>query len=134
MCGIGDGRGIAQDLRDATAVLEGRSRELIDDLAQRMEQSASSLEFERAARLRDQINAIKTVQAGQTMQQGEGDYDAVALVSENGRECVAVVFVRGGRNLGSASFFPKAGLAEGAEVMAGFLAQYYLAREAPAKF
>ena len=123
----------AQDLRDAIAVLEGRSRELIDDLAQRMEQAAGSLEFERAARLRDQINAIKTVQAGQTMQQGEGDYDAVALVSENGRECVAVVFVRGGRNLGSASFFPKSGLAEGAEVMSGFLAQYYLAREAPSE-
>jgi excinuclease ABC subunit C len=123
----------AQDLRDAIAVLEGRSGELINDLAHRMEQAAASLEFERAARLRDQINAIKTVQAGQTMQQGEGDYDAVALVSENGRECVAVVFVRGGRNLGSASFFPKAGLAEGAEVMAGFLAQYYLAREAPSE-
>jgi excinuclease ABC subunit C len=123
----------AQDLRDAIAVLEGRSGELINDLAHRMEQAAASLEFERAARLRDQINAIKTVQAGQTMQQGEGDYDAVALVSENGRECVAVVFVRGGRNLGSASFFPKAGLAEGAEVMGGFLAQYYLAREAPSE-
>jgi excinuclease ABC subunit C len=123
----------AQDLRDAIAVLEGRSGELINDLAHRMEQAATALEFERAARLRDQINAIKTVQAGQTMQQGEGDYDAVALVSENGRECVAVVFVRGGRNLGSASFFPKAGLAEGAEVMSGFLAQYYLAREAPSE-
>jgi len=123
----------AQDLRDAIAVLEGRSRELIDDLAHRMEQAAGALEFERAARLRDQINAIKTVQAGQTMQQGEGDYDAVALVSESGRDCIAVVFVRGGRNLGSASFFPKAGLAEGAEIMSGFLTQYYLAREAPSE-
>jgi excinuclease ABC subunit C len=44
---------------------------------------------------------------------------------------VAVVFVRGGRNLGSTNFFPKGGLGGEAEVLAGFLAQYYLAREAP---
>ncbi|MBC7983650.1 MAG: excinuclease ABC subunit UvrC [Candidatus Obscuribacterales bacterium] len=121
----------AQDIRDAIAVLDGRSGELVDDLAQRMEAAASALEFERAGRLRDQINAIKTIQSGQVMTQGDGDYDAVALASDNGRDCVVVVFVRGGRNLGSASFFPKAGLAEGAEVMAGFLSQYYLGREAP---
>jgi excinuclease ABC subunit C len=39
--------------------------------------------------------------------------------------------VRGGRNLGSTNFFPKAGLEEGADVLAAFLAQYYLSRSAP---
>jgi excinuclease ABC subunit C len=43
------------------------------------------------------------------------------------------VFVRGGRNLGSTNFFPKGGLEEGAEVLSGFLAQYYLVRSAPAE-
>jgi excinuclease ABC subunit C len=123
----------AQDVQDATKVLEGRSGELIGDLAERMETAAAELQFERAARLRDQINAIKAIQSGQVISRGSGDFDAVALVTENGQSCVAVVFVRGGRNLGSTNFFPKGGLEEGTEVLSGFLTQYYLARSAPAE-
>jgi excinuclease ABC subunit C len=123
----------AQDVQDAIKVLEGRSGELIGDLAERMETAAAELQFERAARLRDQINAIKAIQSGQVISRGSGDFDAVALVTENGQSCVAVVFVRGGRNLGSTNFFPKGGLEEGTEVLSGFLTQYYLARSAPAE-
>jgi excinuclease ABC subunit C len=121
----------AQDVQDAIKVLDGRSDELVGELAKRMESAAGELQFERAARLRDQINAIKSIQSGQVISRGSGDFDAVALTGENGQYCVAVVFVRGGRNLGSTNFFPKAGLEEGAEVLAAFLAQYYLSRTAP---
>lgn len=122
----------AQDVTDAITVLEGRDRELRDDLAKRMEAAAAELEFERAARLRDQIHAIKEIQATQAVTRMAGqDIDAVALVSESGRHCVAVVFVRGGRNLGTTSFFPKAGLAEAGELLSGFLTQYYLTRDVP---
>jgi excinuclease ABC subunit C len=55
----------------------------------------------------------------------------VALVSSAGEHCVSIVFVRGGRNLGSNNFFPRAGLAEAGELLSGFLGQYYLGREAP---
>ena len=47
--------------------------------------------------------------------------------------CVSVVFVRGGRNLGSSNFFTRGGLGGEAEVLAAFLGQHYLAREAPAE-
>ena len=121
----------AQDVADAIKVLEGRSDELIGELGGRMEAAANELHFERAARLRDQIHAIKSIQSGQVMSRGSGDFDAVALVGESGQYCIAVVFVRGGRNLGSANFFPKAGLEEGADLLSAFLAQYYLSRTAP---
>jgi excinuclease ABC subunit C len=121
----------AQDVQDAIKVLEGRGNELIAELAERMEAAAEQLHFERAARLRDQVNAIKAIQSGQVMSRGTGDFDAVGLSADNNQYCVAVVFVRGGRNLGSTNFFPKAGLEEGADVLAGFLAQYYLGRSAP---
>lgn len=121
----------AQDVQDAMKVLEGRSDELIGDLGTRMEQAAAELHFERAARLRDQIVAIKSIQSGQVISKGESDFDAVALVTENNHYCVSVVFVRGGRNLGSTNFFPKAGVEEGADVLAAFVAQYYLSRTAP---
>jgi excinuclease ABC subunit C len=121
-----------QDVTDAIKVLEGRGAELIDDLAQRMEDAAQKLEFERAARLRDQINGIKAIHSTQSVtRNATEDIDAVALVSHGGDHCVSIVFVRGGRNLGSSNFFPRAGLAEAGELLSGFLAQYYLGRDAP---
>jgi excinuclease ABC subunit C len=121
-----------QDVADAMKVLEGRGAELIDDLAQRMEEAAQHLEFEKAARLRDQINGIKAIHSTQSVTRNvTEDIDAVALVSQGGAHCVSIVFVRGGRNLGSSNFFPRAGLAEAGELLSGFLAQYYLGRDAP---
>jgi len=121
-----------QDVADAMQVLEGRGAELIDDLAQRMEEAAQHLEFEKAARLRDQINGIKAIHSTQSVTRNvTEDIDAVALVSQGGDHCVSIVFVRGGRNLGSSNFFPRAGLAEAGELLSGFLAQYYLGRDAP---
>jgi excinuclease ABC subunit C len=124
----------AQDVADAVKVLEGRDQELVGELAQRMEQAAAQLEFERAARLRDRIQAVKGIQAAQTMNsRAEGDLDIVACAEHNGQYCVAIVFVRGGRNLGSANFFPRAGLAERDELLSSFIAQYYLSHDAPSE-
>lgn len=122
----------AQDVSDAMKVLEGKGAELIDDLAQRMEQASQNLEFERAARLRDQINGIKAIHSTQSVTRNAiEDIDAVALVSHGGDHCVSIVFVRGGRNLGSNNFMPRPGIAEAGDLLSGFLAQYYLGREAP---
>ncbi len=124
----------AQDVADAIKVLEGRGTELLEDLGRRMEQASAELQFERAARLRDQIHGIKAIHSTQSVAgDTEHDIDAVALASESGDHCVSIVFVRGGRNLGSNNFFPKAGLAEAGELLSGFLSQYYLGRDAPAE-
>jgi excinuclease ABC subunit C len=123
-----------QDIADAIKVLEGRGAELLDDLGTRMEAAAAELQFERAARLRDQIHGIKAIHSTQSVTRNtEHDIDAVALESADGEHCVSIVFVRGGRNLGSNNFFPRAGLAEAGELLSGFLSQYYLGREAPAE-
>ena len=121
-----------QDVNDAIKVLEGRGAELIDELAARMDEASQKLEFERAARLRDQINGIKAIHSTQSVTRNASeDIDAVALVSHGSDHCVSIVFVRGGRNLGSTNFFPRPGLAEAGELLSGFLAQYYLGRDAP---
>ena len=83
-----------QDVNDAMKVLEGRGAELIDDLAQRMEQAAQQLEFERAARLRDQINGIKAIHSTQSVTRNAiEDIDAVALVSHGGDHCVSFLLL-----------------------------------------
>ena len=122
----------AQDIADAVQVLQGRNTELMADLGRRMEGAAERLQFESAARFRDQIAMLKQIQASQSVTRISGaDIDAVAIAGPGPEFCVSVVFVRGGRNLGSTNFFPRGGLGGEAEALAGFLAQYYLARESP---
>jgi excinuclease ABC subunit C len=122
----------AQDIADAVQVLQGRNTELITELGQRMESAAERLEYEAAARFRDQIAMLKQIQASQSVTRIRGgDVDAVAIAGTGPEFCVSVVFIRGGRNLGSTNFFPRGGLGGEREALAGFLTQYYLAREAP---
>jgi excinuclease ABC subunit C len=122
----------AQDIADAVQVLQGRNTELMAELGQRMERAAERLQYEAAARFRDQIATLKQIQASQAVTRMRGgDIDVVALAGAAPEFCVSIVFVRGGRNLGSTNFFPKGGLGGDNEALAGFLAQYYLSRESP---
>jgi excinuclease ABC subunit C len=124
----------AQDVSDATRVLEGRNDEVVADLRRRMDAASESLKFEDAARLRDQIAMLKEIQSSQAVSRIAGqDIDAVALSGVGQDCCVSVVFLRGGRNLGSTNYFMKAGLGGEGDTLGAFLEQYYLAREAPAE-
>ncbi len=124
----------ARDVGAAIKVLEGRNDEVQLELARRMEVAAQGLNFEEAARARDQLASLKAIQAQQIVTADiDHDADVIAIAHGNGEYCVALMFVRGGRSLGSTTFFPKAALAELPEVLAAFVAQYYLEREAPAE-
>jgi excinuclease ABC subunit C len=124
----------ARDVDAAVKVLEGRSEEVNEELAKAMEKAAAALDYETAARLRDQLASLRQIQLQQTVSsRGKRDTDLVALASESGQHCVAVMFVRGGRNLGSTQFFPRAPLGDPAEIMSAFLMQYYFAHDVPAE-
>src|SRR5271163_4459401 len=124
----------ARDVGAAIKVLEGRNDEVNEDLGRRMESAAQDLRFEEAAQLRDQMAKLKAVQAQQIVTAGaDHDADVIAIAAENGEYCIALMFVRAGRSLGSTTFFPKAPLAELPEVLAAFVTQYYLERDAPAE-
>jgi excinuclease ABC subunit C len=124
----------AEDVAAVTRVLEGRDDEVASDLGTRMEQAAAALEFERAAALRDQLKALKAIQAQQIVTAGvDVDCDVIAVASGPGEYGIGVMFVRAGRNLGTTTYFARAPFAEPEEVAAAFLAQHYLAHEAPAE-
>jgi excinuclease ABC subunit C len=63
--------------------------------------------------------------------EGERDVDVFAIVGEPGEYCVNVMLIRGGRNLGTSSYFPRAALAEPEEALSSFLMQYYATQEPP---
>ncbi len=120
----------AEDVANAVRVLEGRSGEVNAQLEARMEEAASRLEFERAARIRDQLAALKRIQAEQIVTaEADRDADVLAIVGEPGEYAVSVMLVRGGRNLGTTSYFPRATLAEPEEALRSFMLQYYAAQE-----
>ncbi|MGO9512174.1 MAG: excinuclease ABC subunit UvrC [Steroidobacteraceae bacterium] len=124
----------ARDVSAAIKVLEGRNDEVQLELGRRMEIAAERLNFEEAARLRDQLANLKAIQAQQIVNADlDHDADVIAIAAGNGEYCVALMFVRGGRSLGSTTFFPRAPLAEPPEVLAAFVAQHYLERESPAE-
>ncbi len=116
----------ARDVDAAVQVLEGRNDEVQRQLAARMEEASERLEFERAAALRDQIAAIKELQAQQVVAaDDERDADIFAITGDPGGYAISVMPVRGGRSLGTSGFFPKAVFAEPAEALSSFVMQYY---------
>ena len=120
------------DVRHAEMFLEGRSNAVIDELAEAMEQASKALQFERAAKLRDQVAALRQLQAQHHVQGASADMDVIACRIEAGMACVSVLFFRNGISLGTRDFFPRLPLdAEPADVLTQFIAQYYLDRPVP---
>ncbi|EFH10871.1 excinuclease ABC subunit UvrC [Teichococcus cervicalis] len=115
-------------VRDAKKFLSGETPSIQKALAKEMEQAAESLEFERAAALRDRIRGLTHVQGQNAINlDGVGDADVIALHQIAGQSCVQVFFFRGGRNNGNRSFFPShlKDDAEPEEVLSAFLTQLY---------
>ncbi len=116
-----------QDVRHAVLFLEGKSRIVIDEMMKRMEETSGREDYETAALYRDRIGALKRIQERQYITGKAGDADVFAAAIEGDIVCLRATFIRGGLNLGSKSFFPKAGREPQAEeVLSAFLPQYYL--------
>jgi len=121
----------AESVRRACLFLDGRSDELSDELGKAMEVASEKLAFEEAARLRDLMQSIRSLQARQYVDGRAADLDVLAVAMQDAAACVLLLAFRDGRNLGTRAFFPKTGgSTDAAEVLAAFVSQYY-AEQAP---
>ncbi len=122
----------AEDVRHAVLFLEGKSGEVVEELVAKMEQAAQALRYEEAARLRDQISALRRVQERQYISGERGDLDVVAIALQGGSAAIQLFNFRHGQNLGSRSYFPKNVQGQSdAEVLYAFLAQHYIEHQPP---
>jgi excinuclease ABC subunit C len=119
--------GYRQMIDDLCQFLEGRTEMIVTRLQQDMETAAENLNFERAASIRDQIQAINRVVERQRVISPERmDSDVIAMARANGEACVQIFFIRGGKLIGREYF-----VLEGTEdtsdpqVIAEFIKQFY---------
>jgi len=119
--------GYAKTVRDVERFLEGKNDDLAKDLTREMEAAAADLLFERAAGLRDRVQALNTVRERQKIiSTEETDEDVVGLVRQGGEACVQLFFVRKGRLLGRESFFfERVGGSTDGEILGAFVRQFY---------
>jgi excinuclease ABC subunit C len=123
-----DQAGYRQMIADLMNFLNGRGEEIIERLQKEMEQAAETLRFEKAARLRDQIQALQAVIEKQkiTFGQDMADSDILAMARSDGEACVQVFFIRGGKLIGREYFvLENTAESEDAEILAQFLKQFY---------
>ena len=127
-----------QDVMQATRFLEGDHSRVLSELEKEMAAYSEAMEFEMAAVMRDRIADLSSVlqqQSMDTVADGEGDVDIIAVAQMEGMICVNLAMVRGGRHLGDRPYFPK-GLrmssgeqASPAEILETFIQQHYLEDE-----
>ena len=106
--------------------LEGRSDVVAKNLKRLMAAAAEELEFEQAARLRDQLAAVEKIMEKQNIVTGSGDQDAVGLARSAVGICAQVFFIRSGKMVGRDHFMLSGGEDEADEnILEAFIKQYY---------
>ena len=113
-------------IRSVLLFLEGRTADVEKELEYRMKKAAEAYHFELAARLRDQLAAVRKVAEKQNIVTGAGDQDAIGMARSEIGVCVQVFFIRAGKMIGREHFLLQGSEDESDEaLLAAFLQQYY---------
>jgi excinuclease ABC subunit C len=123
----------AELVHEARDFLTGKSREIQERLAREMHEASDALDFERAARLRDRIQALTQIQSRQDINlAGVEEADVIAAFQEGGQTCIQVFFFRNHGNYGNRAYFPSHDKsAELPEIIAAFMGQFYENKQPP---
>jgi len=120
-----------QDVDMVSLFLNGKASKLLNQVSQKMKDASINLDFEAAAKYRDQLIGLRTIQERHGSQ-FSSDMDVVSIANDADTHCIEVVFVRGGKQVGSETFFPKNAKNDSCEeVLSAFLPLYYLGTKTP---
>jgi excinuclease ABC subunit C len=117
----------ASEVKLAGLFLSGDSQYVLDQVIGKMEKASETLQFESAARYRDQLTALRKVQEQQWINGDQSDVDVIGFNYDHGIACFHILFIRNGKVLGSRSYYPK--IPKGTdsdELYSAFILQFYL--------
>ena len=122
-------------VNDAIAFLSGKSKLIQKKLSFEMEKYSKSLDYEKAAVVRDRIKALTQIQSSQSISSTNlNNADVISIVQEASKSCIQVFFYRSKQNWGNQSFFPSHDDTHSAEeVLASFITQFYENKNVPAE-
>lgn len=109
-------------------LLEGKTDKIVEELNQQMQELSAKMEFEKAAMLRDRIQAITRVSEKQKVSNlSENDIDVIGIAKSELQVCIEIFFVRGSKMIGREHYFyTELKDMENKEILSGFIKQYYL--------
>lgn len=125
--GLSDRKAYTEVLQKVERFLDGKGEELTKDMKAEMAKAAEALDFERAAKIRDQLLSIENVLQRQKVLSAEGgDQDVIAVVKDERGSAIQMLYIRGGKLIGQRQFFLD-GSSEAAptEAVGEFVKQYY---------
>jgi excinuclease ABC subunit C len=117
----------AEVIRQVILFLEGKQERVVKRLKAQMEQASENMDYEKAARLRDQIQAVEQVVEGQRIAaRVKGEQDVIAFKGDKDQAYVQVFFIRGGKLIGRESFLLQGTSDETpGQIMSSFIKQFY---------
>jgi excinuclease ABC subunit C len=120
-----------QDVELVSLFLNGKSTKLLNQVSKKMKSASIDLDFEAAAKYRDQLISLRTIQEKHSSQ-FTSDMDVVSILKDAEVHCIEIVFVRSGKQIGNETFFPKNAKKDSCErVLSAFLPLYYLGKNTP---
>lgn len=116
-----------ESIQLAILFLQGKNQHIIDELNKKMEAASQTLDYELAAKYRDQILHLREIQQRQYVSSMHGDADVIGFAAGPGMACIQLLIIRHGRILGSRSYFPTMSIeANEEEIISSFVVQHYL--------
>jgi len=114
-------------IKQVILFLEGKQEAIVRELKNQMKKASASLDFEKAALIRDQIQAVKRVVEGQRIATTvKGEQDVIAFAQDNDQANVQVFFIRSGKLIGRESFMLRGARSEEPrQVITSFIKQFY---------
>ncbi|HBA33865.1 MAG TPA: excinuclease ABC subunit C, partial [Gammaproteobacteria bacterium] len=130
--GLINERDYQHDIDMSVSLLTGKNQGVISQLVDEMNNAAETLDYEKAAKVRDQIATLKRVTEKQYVSGRKGNTDVIASYLSGGQACVQVFLIRNGINLGGKAFYPKVPEnVTSSEVLYAFVTQFYVHNEVP---
>lgn len=120
----------SEQVKLAKLFLKGKNSDVIEKLVHKMETVSTLLEFEKAAKYRDQIATLRKVQQQQYVSGITAELDVIGVFRMRNLACVHLLFVRDHKILGSKSYFPSVPAdTEDSEIIEAFISQHYLGND-----